>query len=80
MYVMTLNQRWVNVYSSLYACWALSLHNVVPLDDGADSKYSHLEVGTAKFDFEFDRTPLKCMGWLDRRRCWETSVSGTLLL
>ena len=63
---MTLNQRSVNVYSTLYACWSLSLRLLghLLLDDGADSKYSHLKVDTAKFDFEFDGTPLKCIGWL----------------
>ena len=37
--VMTLNQRSVNVDSTLYACWALSIHHVISLGDGTDSKY-----------------------------------------
>ena len=62
-YVMALNQRSVNLNSTLhvYACWALSLHNVISLCNAAGSKYSHLEVGTAKYDLEFGRTSLKCM-------------------
>ena len=59
---MTLNQCSVNVHSTLYACWVLSLHYVILLGDGTDTKCLILKVGTAKFDLEFDRTSLKCMG------------------
>ena len=59
---MTLNQRSMNLDSTLYACCVLSLHHVVLLSDGADSKCSILELGMAKFDLEFDRTSSTCIG------------------
>lgn len=76
IYVMSLNQRSVTADSTLYPCWVLFLHHVTSSSDGADAKYSILEVGAAKFDPEFNRTSLKRMGLIGsgdgawKLQCW----------